>query len=53
MKIVGGLMPERLLWSQPFRIFALVAGINSLVFLGLTFSKFIPWPRQIPPQRIR
>ncbi|MDP2287537.1 MAG: GGDEF domain-containing protein [Actinomycetota bacterium] len=49
----GLLLPQSTL-SQPwFLVFALVVGFNTLIYLGLTVSKLVPWPPQIHPSRVR
>jgi hypothetical protein len=47
------LLSPHLLGSQWFRVFSLFVAINTLVYLGLTVSKFIPWPRQVRPRQVR
>lgn len=49
----GLILPQSTL-SQPwFLVFALVVGFNTLIYLGLTVSKLVPWPPQIHPSRVR
>jgi len=51
--IAGLLLPQSTL-SQPwFLTFALIVGFNTLIYLGLTVSKLIPWPPQVHPDRVR
>ena len=49
----GLLLHESVLSSYAFKVFALVVALNTLIYLGLTMSKFVPWPRQLTPRRVR
>ncbi len=49
----GILLPQSTLTQPWFLVFALVVGFNTLIYLGLTISKLIPWPPQIHPSRVR
>jgi len=49
----GLLLHESVLSSYLFKVFALVVAFNTLIYLGLTLSKFMPWPRQTTPRRVR
>lgn len=49
----GLVLPESLLVSPWFIAFALAVAFNTIVYLGLTFSKLVPWPGQIHPSRVR
>ena len=49
----GILLPTSTL-SQPwFQIFSLVVAFNTIIYLGLTLSKLLPWPDQIHPRTVR
>ena len=49
----GIILPQSTL-SQPwFLVFALFVGFNTLIYLGLTVSKLIPWPPQVHPSVVR
>jgi GGDEF domain-containing protein len=47
------LLPSSVLSSTWFRVFSLFVAINTLIYLGLTLSKFVPWPRQVHPRKVR
>lgn len=49
----GLLLPESTLTSTWFLILSTVVAFNTIIYLGLTVSKFIPWPRQIHPSKVR
>ena len=49
----GLLLHESVLSSYAFKVFALVVALNTLIYLGLTMLKFVPWPRQMTPRRVR
>ena len=49
----GIALPEDIL-SQPwFALFGLFVAFNTIIYLGLTVSKFIPWPQPVHPHTIR
>jgi GGDEF domain-containing protein len=47
------LLPPEVLSSEWFRIFGLFVALNTLVYLGLTVAKFVPWPKQVTPRQVR
>lgn len=49
----GLVLPQSTLTSPWFMIFATVVAFNTIIYVGLTVSKFIPWPKQIHPSKIR
>jgi diguanylate cyclase (GGDEF)-like protein len=49
----GILLPESVLSSWWFITLALVVAFNTIIYLGLTLSKLIPWPHQFHPARVR
>ena len=49
----GILLPETILGQPWFRTFALFVAFNTIVYLGLTLSKLVPWPAQFHPDRVR
>ena len=49
----GLVLPESTLTSTWFMILATVVAFNTIIYVGLTVSKFIPWPRQIHPSKVR
>lgn len=51
--IAGILLPEAILGQPWFHTFALFVAFNTIVYLGLTLSKLVPWPAQIHPDRVR
>ncbi len=52
MTPTGLLLPESLLDSSGFLIFVIFVGINTLVYLGLTAGRLVPWPRPVQPHRL-
>ncbi|MSW43971.1 MAG: diguanylate cyclase [Actinobacteria bacterium] len=49
----GILLPQATL-SQPwFLLIAVVVALNTIIYLGLTFAKLVPWPAQVHPRRVR
>jgi diguanylate cyclase (GGDEF)-like protein len=49
----GILFSPSILHTQWFLIFAAFVGVNTIIYLGLTFSKLIPWPAPVHPQTVR
>ena len=49
----GLVLPESTLTSPWFMILATVVAFNTIIYVGLTVSKFIPWPKQIHPSKVR
>ena len=49
----GVLLPASTLTTQWFLVFALVVAFNTVIYLGLTMAKLVPWPAQIHPSRVR
>lgn len=49
----GLLLPNSTVSSVWFTILATVVAFNTIIYVGLTVSKFIPWPRQIHPSKVR
>lgn len=49
----GLLLPEGFLETRGFAVFATFVAINTVVYLGLTAAKLVPWPAQTHPDRIR
>jgi len=50
---VGIVLPTSTL-SQPwFTVLATAVAFNTIIYLGLTISKLIPWPSQFHPTRVR
>ena len=51
---IGGLVfPQDVLISPGFLLLATVVAFNTIIYLGLTLSKFVPWPRQFSPSQVR
>lgn len=42
----GILLPEGVLNSTWFQVFAAFVAFNTIIYMGLTLSKMMPWPRQ-------
>ena len=54
MRVISGVVfPESILSSTWFSVLATVVAFNTIIYVGLTLSKFVPWPRQIHPSKIR
>lgn len=52
--LLGGLVfPQEVLVSPWFLLLATVVAFNTIIYLGLTISKFVPWPRQFQPRKVR
>jgi diguanylate cyclase (GGDEF)-like protein len=49
----GLLLPQSTLTQPWFLLLALVVAFNTIIYLGLTFAKLVPWPAQIHPRRVR
>ena len=49
----GLLLPDSVLVAPWFGAFALFVAFNTVIYLGLTLAKFIPWPSQIHPSQVR
>lgn len=49
----GLLLPNSTVNSVWFTVLATVVAFNTIIYVGLTVSKFIPWPRQIHPSKVR
>jgi len=49
----GLLFPESVLSSGWFTLLATVVALNTIIYVGLTLAKVIPWPRQFHPRRVR
>lgn len=51
---IGGLLfPEEVLTSPWFILLATIVAFNTIIYLGLTLSKFVPWPKQLQGTAIR
>lgn len=51
---LGGIVfSQQILTSPWFLLLATVVAFNTIIYLGLTISKFLPWPRQFKPRNIR
>jgi diguanylate cyclase (GGDEF)-like protein len=53
MTLSGLVFPESVLTSPWFILLATVVAFNTIIYLGLTFSKFVPWPKQTKGAAIR
>jgi diguanylate cyclase (GGDEF)-like protein len=49
----GVLLPQSTLTEPWFLLLATVVAFNTIIYVGLTLSKLIPWPRQFHPSRVR
>ncbi len=52
MMPTGLLLPESVLASPAFRIFAIFVALNTLIYLGLTAGRLVLWPRPVQPHRL-
>lgn len=51
--IAGVALSSDVLTSSWFILLATVVAFNTIIYVGLTLGKLIPWPRQIHPSRVR
>ena len=51
--VAGLLLPESVLTSPWFLLLATVVAFNTIIYVGLTLAKLIPWPQQFHPQWVR
>jgi len=49
----GILLPESTLTQPWFLLLATIVAFNTIIYVGLTLSKLIPWPHQLHPSRVR
>lgn len=49
----GALLPESVLSAPWFAVFALFVAFNTIIYLGLTLAKFLPWPAPVGPMTVR
>jgi len=49
----GILLPQSTLNETWFIVLSTVVAFNTIIYVGLTLSKLIPWPRQIHPAQVR
>ncbi len=49
----GVLFSQSTLTEPWFLLLTLVVALNTIIYLGLTFAKLVPWPAQIHPRRVR
>lgn len=49
----GFLLPDSVLVEPWFGVFSLFVAFNTVIYLGLTLAKFIPWPAQVHPRTVR
>ncbi len=51
--IAGIVLPESILTAPWFGAFTLFVAFNTIIYLGLTLAKFVPWPSQVHPSQVR
>lgn len=51
--VSGILLPESVLVSPWFLLLATIVAFNTVIYVGLTFAKLIPWPQQFHPSEVR
>lgn len=51
--LAGLVFPQEILTSPWFILLATVVAFNTIIYLGLTLSKFVPWPKQFQGATIR
>ena len=49
----GLLLPSDVLTQPWFGVFGLFVAFNTIIYLGLTAAKFVPWPTQVQPRQVR
>lgn len=49
----GFLLPQSTLTEPWFLLLAMVVALNTIIYVGLTLAKIVPWPAQIHPSRVR
>ena len=49
----GILLPSDILTQTWFGVFGLFVALNTVIYLGLTIAKFVPWPAQVRPSTVR
>lgn len=49
----GIVLPDAVLTSTWFIGFSLFVALNTVIYLGLTLAKFMPWPTQVRPATVR
>lgn len=49
----GIVLPGDTLVQPWFGVFTLFVALNTIVYLGLTAAKFVPWPAQVRPSTVR
>jgi diguanylate cyclase (GGDEF)-like protein len=49
----GLLLPSSTLTTPWFIVLATIVAFNTIIYLGLTVSKLVPWPPQIHPSKVR
>ena len=49
----GLLLPDSVLVEPWFGVFSLFVAFNTVIYLGLTLAKFVPWPAQVHPSAVR
>lgn len=49
----GLLLPSDILTQTWFGVFGLFVALNTIIYLGLTVAKFVPWPAQVRPSTVR
>ena len=47
----GLLLPQEVLYSWWFMLLATVVAFNTVIYVGLTLAKVIPWPHQSTPHK--
>ena len=51
--VAGLVFPDEILTQPWFAVFGLFVAFNTIIYLGLTASKFIPWPAPVHPRTVR
>lgn len=49
----GIVLPSDILVQPWFGVFGLFVAVNTIIYLGLTVAKFVPWPAQVHPSTVR
>jgi hypothetical protein len=51
--VAGILLPDSVLVSPWFLLLATMVAFNTIIYVGLTLAKLIPWPQQFHPSLVR
>ncbi len=49
----GVVFPASIMSNSWFTVLAMIVAFNTIIYLGLTLAKLIPWPQQVRPEQVR